>query len=73
MIDRGERAAPAPDLPRDGDAADRAVVQAHRDTILRHRRLNLPLAVWRDGRVVRVSPHDVPLPELPPLDPGSPG
>lgn len=46
---------------------DRAVVQAHRDVIERHRRLGVPLAIWRDGAVAIVSAHDVPLPELPPL------
>ena len=36
--------------------------------VLRHRRLDLSLAVWRDGRVVLVSPHDVSLPDVPSSD-----
>jgi len=47
---------------RDGDAIDRAIVAARRRVILRHRQLNVPLAIWRDGRVVEVRPESVELP-----------
>ena len=50
---------------RDGGAIDRALVAAYRRTVLRHRSQGVPLVVWRDGRVVEVSPDAV---ELPPAD-----
>lgn len=65
MIDHSDDSSAAPVL-REG--VDRAIVRARREVILRHRRLDLPLAVWRDDQVVLVSPHDVPLPGSPPDD-----
>lgn len=50
---------------RDGDAIDRAFVAAYRRTVLRHRQQGIPLIVWKDGRVVEVSAHDVELPSEP--------
>jgi len=47
---------------RDGDAIDRAIVATHRRVILRHRQLNVPLVIWRDGKVVEVSPDSIELP-----------
>ena len=47
---------------RDGTAIDGAIVAAHRRVILRHRQLGVPLAIWRDGQVVEVSPESVDLP-----------
>jgi hypothetical protein len=48
---------------RDGDLLDRAIVAARRRVILRHRQLGVPLVIWRDGKVVEVSPESVELPE----------
>ena len=50
---------------RDGEAIDRAIVRAHREVVLRHRKLGLPLVIWRDGRVVEVPADTF---ELPPDD-----
>lgn len=47
---------------RDGDAIDRAIVAAHRRVILRYRQLGQSLAIWRDGRVIDVSPDSLTLP-----------
>lgn len=63
MIDRVQ----TDDVPatlREG--VDRAVVQARRDVIERHRRLGVSLAVRRDGRVVLLDPRGVPLPNVSP-------
>ena len=49
-------------MVRDGDAIDRAIVATHRRVILRHRQLNVPLVIWRDGKVVEVSPDSIELP-----------
>lgn len=53
---------------REGSAIDRAIVAARRRVIDRHRRLGLPLVIWRDGRVVEVSPESVELPDDPDRD-----
>jgi hypothetical protein len=47
---------------RDGNAIDRAIVATHRRVILRHRQLSIPLAIWRDGKVIEVAPESVELP-----------
>ena len=49
---------------RDGDAIDRAIAATHRRVVLRHRQLNIPLVLWRDGRVIEVPPESVELPEI---------
>ncbi|HET7228624.1 MAG TPA: hypothetical protein VFJ16_01345 [Longimicrobium sp.] len=50
-------------LFRDGSAVDRAVALAAQDAVRLHRRHNVPLVSWADGRVVHVDPWTVPLPE----------
>lgn len=62
MIDRPDTGG-APANLRKG--VDRAVVQARRDVIERHRQLGVQLAVWRDGQVVLLDPHEVALPQVP--------
>ena len=47
---------------RDGEAIDRAIARAHRQVVLRHRKLGLPLVIWRDGKVVEVSADTFDLP-----------
>jgi hypothetical protein len=46
------------------DDVERALVAANAATVLRHRHLGIPLLVWRDGRMVEVSPFDVPVPTV---------
>jgi hypothetical protein len=50
---------------RDGEALDRAIVAAQRRVVETHRKLGLPLVIWRDGKVVKVSASRVRLPKLP--------
>ena len=52
-------------LFRDGAAVDRAVAHAAQDAVRLHRRHNVPLVSWRDGKVVHVDPWSIPLPEDP--------
>lgn len=33
---------------------------AVREAVLRHKRLGNPIAVWREGRVVWLAPHEIP-------------
>jgi len=47
---------------RDGEAIDRAILAAHRRVVLRHRQMGVPLAIWRDGRVVEVAAESIELP-----------
>ena len=37
-----------------------AMRQAVREALQRHKRLGNPIAVWRDGRVVWLSPDEIP-------------
>lgn len=48
---------------RDGTAIDTAIEMAGYDVVRRHRRLGVPLVLWRDGRVVEVPPESVPIPD----------
>jgi hypothetical protein len=47
--------------------AELALREASRQAILDHRRSNVPLVYWRDGKVVLVPPYGVPLPDIDPL------
>ena len=44
------------DLPR----ILKAMTQAVREALLRHKRLGNPVAVWREGRVVWLLPDEIP-------------
>ena len=58
---------------REGIAIDQAIVAARRRVILRHRQLGIPLVIWRDGRVVEISPDSVDLPADPDGNPSEQG
>ena len=47
---------------RDGEALERAIVVAQRRVVLRHRQLGIPIAIWRDGKVVELPAESVELP-----------
>jgi len=47
--------------------AELALREAARQAILEHRRYNVPLVYWRDGKVELVPPYEVVLPEMDPL------
>ncbi|MBI4493233.1 MAG: hypothetical protein HY690_10630 [Chloroflexi bacterium] len=38
----------------------KAMREAVREALLRHKRLGNPVAVWQDGRVVWLSPEEIP-------------
>jgi hypothetical protein len=44
----------------DGKAIDRAVNQAVREALIRHKRLGQSVFTWRDGRVVEIPPEEIP-------------
>ena len=50
---------PRDDIARvilDGPSIDRAIMAARRRVVRRHLRAGVPLAVWKDGRVVHLQP-----------------
>lgn len=44
----------------DGKAIERAMTQAVREAVLRHKRLGQSVFTWRDGKVVEIPPEDIP-------------
>jgi hypothetical protein len=50
-------------LIRERTEVDRAVALAAQDAVRLHRRHNVPLVSWGDGKVVHIDPWKVPLPE----------
>lgn len=46
----------------DGDRIDSALRAAVRAAVQDHKRAGNPIAVWRDGRVVWLSPEEIPDP-----------
>jgi predicted ABC-type ATPase len=48
---------------RDTTVLERAMRITHARVIRRHRLLNEPLVTWRDGQVVELDPHSVPMPD----------
>jgi hypothetical protein len=48
---------------------DAAFRRATRDALLAHKRAGVPIAVWRDGKVVTIPAEEI---EIPPLEEGPP-
>ncbi len=48
-----------------GEVLDRALAAAQRDAIRRHRLFGVPVAIWRDGKVVIVPAEEIQLPDEP--------
>ena len=51
------------DLPR----ILKAMTEAVREALLRHKRLGNPVAVWREGRVVWLRPEEIPAEMVEPI------
>ena len=47
----------------DASNGERAMRIVYARVIRRHRLLNQPIVTWRDGAVVKLDPHTVPMPE----------
>ena len=47
----------------DGTEIDRALKEAVREAVRRHKLLGNPVAVWRDNKVCWLQPDEIPLPE----------
>jgi hypothetical protein len=46
-----------------------ALRRATRDALLAHKRAGVPIAIWRDGKVVTIPAEEI---EIPPLEEGPP-
>lgn len=46
-------------LTANSEAVDRAVKQAVKTALLKHKMLNNPVAIWRDGKVVLLQPEEI--------------
>lgn len=46
---------------RDGRAIDRAVSRGIREALLQHKRAGNPVPIWRDGKVVWLTPDQIPV------------
>jgi hypothetical protein len=65
MIDHLKgRGAGTPGEPMPDDDMEQALIAANAATVLRHRRLGIPLLIHRGGKMVEVSPFDVPVPTI---------
>ncbi|MCW8132491.1 MAG: hypothetical protein KIS92_19240 [Planctomycetota bacterium] len=40
-----------------------AATEAYAEVVVEHRRLGMPLTIWKDGRVVKVPADEVPIPD----------
>lgn len=47
----------------DGTQIDKALREAVREAVRRHKLLGNPIAVWRDNKVCWLQPDEIPLPE----------
>ena len=48
---------------KEGSAIDRAVWRAIREAVLSHKRAGLPVASWRDGKVVWIPADQIEIPD----------
>ena len=48
----------------DGRAIDRALRQAVREALLRHKKLGESIVIWKDGKVVWVPPEEIEVADL---------
>lgn len=49
---------------QDNERVTRALALASRDALIKHKALGVPIAVWRDGKVVLVPPDEIEVPSL---------
>jgi hypothetical protein len=52
------------ELWEDGRAIDRALREAVREALLRHKKLGESIVIWKDGKVVWVPPEEIEVADL---------
>ena len=61
------------ELWEDGRAIDRALREAVREALLRHKKLGESIVIWKDGKVVWVPPEEIEVADLEEDDPDRAG
>ena len=61
MADSRPGGPPLNERLRDVGLIERALAQAVRDALKRHKQAGNPVAAWRDGRAVWIEPEDIPI------------
>ena len=56
----------------EGTAVDRALAAAYAEAALRHKRMGVPLVVWRDGAVALIPPEEIVVPSEAAQSPAQP-
>lgn len=49
------------DIFRDGTLIDKALKDSVRDALIRHKQAGNPIVVWRDGKIVWLTPEEIPV------------
>jgi len=57
MADKAEKT--IDEIFRDGASIDKALKQAVRKTLVRHKQSGNPVVVWRDGKAVWLKPEEI--------------
>jgi hypothetical protein len=52
-------------LLKDDAAVERAIQEAVRDALIKHKQMGLPIAIWKDNKVVWVPPEEIQVFDLP--------
>jgi hypothetical protein len=52
-----------PEIIENGEQIDRAMRQAVQNALREHKRRGQYIVVWRDGKIVRVPPEEISVPE----------
>jgi len=42
-----------------GDLIDKAINDAVKEAIERHKKLSQPIVIWRDGKILTIAPEDI--------------
>lgn len=61
MDDKSGSRRPVLDRVRDTDLVQDALRRGVREALRQHKRVGNPIAVWRDGRTVWLSPDEIPV------------
>lgn len=49
------------DIFREGTLIDKALKEGVREALIRHKQASNPIVVWRDGKVVWLTPEEIPV------------
>lgn len=55
---------------KNDDWVTAAIHRGARNALIKHKALGVPIATWKDGKVVLVPPEEIQIPEEPKVDTG---